>query len=193
VRGGGQVKLTVLAASWRAIWQRRWLNALAHRLSSRHHIGPVAPVDGIVVVLRPDGIVGPYVVRLALRLVFVASHDEELTPCRGRAAAPTRTRQASPGSHPRFSYQYKVSETRSGDASKGCFVVEIKDSASSTNAAVSKLPAPIRNPPFETMKKPSKLHTHVEGWRPTVALAGHIVVPPLPVRAGWRGRSPLWM
>ena len=24
-------------------------------------------------------------------------------------------------------------------------------------------------------------NTHLEGWRPTVALAGHIVVPPLPV------------
>src|SRR6476620_10756005 len=31
-------------------------------------------------------------------------------------------------------------------------------------------------------KKSSKIaHTHLEGWRPTVAHAGHIVVPPLPV------------
>src|SRR5262245_45127111 len=35
---------------------------------------------------------------------------------------------------------------------------------------------------------------HIPGeQRPTVALAGHIVVPPLPVKAGWRGRSPLGM
>lgn len=30
-----------------------------------------------------------------------------------------------------------------------------------------------------------------EGQRPTVALAGHIVVPPLPVKAGWRDRQVL--
>jgi len=30
-----------------------------------------------------------------------------------------------------------------------------------------------------------------EGQRPTVALAGHIAVPPLPVKAGWRGRQAL--
>jgi hypothetical protein len=31
-------------------------------------------------------------------------------------------------------------------------------------------------------KKSSRMaHTHLEDWRPTVALAGHIVVPPLPV------------
>jgi len=34
-------------------------------------------------------------------------------------------------------------------------------------------------------------NAHLEGWRPTVALAGHIVVPPLPVKAGWRDRQVL--
>jgi hypothetical protein len=32
---------------------------------------------------------------------------------------------------------------------------------------------------------------HLEGLRPIVALAGHIVVPPLPVKAGWRDRRVL--
>jgi len=30
-------------------------------------------------------------------------------------------------------------------------------------------------------KNPPRLRTHLEDWRPTVAHAGHIVVPPLPV------------
>jgi hypothetical protein len=31
------------------------------------------------------------------------------------------------------------------------------------------------------------------GASPIRCLPGHIVVPPLPVKAGWRGRSLLWM
>ena len=54
--------------------------------------------------------------------------------------------------------------------------------ASFTNAVVSIAPTPIRNPRRDcSIKNPRRWHTHLEDWRPTVAHAGHIVVPPLPV------------
>src|SRR5262245_29707218 len=53
----------------------------------------------------------------------------------------------------------------------------MKERASLTNAVVSILPAPIKNPRRDcNMKNPPRFRTHLEGWRPTVALAGHIVV-----------------
>lgn len=48
--------------------------------------------------------------------------------------------------------------------------------ASLTNAIVSRPLVPIKNPRRESIKKPPRWHTHLEDWRPTVALAGHIVV-----------------
>src|SRR4051812_24591231 len=46
-----------------------------------------------------------------------------------------------------------------------------------TNAAVSSAPAPMRNPRRDfSMKNPHRQRAHLEGLRPTVALAGHIVV-----------------
>src|SRR5688500_10833648 len=53
----------------------------------------------------------------------------------------------------------------------------MKERASFTNAVVKSAPAPIRNPRRDcSMKKPSEMSTHLEGLRPTVALASHIVV-----------------
>jgi hypothetical protein len=58
----------------------------------------------------------------------------------------------------------------------------MKKRASFTNAIVSTAPAPIRNPRRDcSIKKSSEMAPHLEDWRPTVAHAGHIVVPPLPV------------
>src|SRR6476620_4752750 len=85
-----------------------------------------------------------------------------------------------------------VSTTCEGDVSRGWFVWRMKERASFTNAVVSTAPAPIRNPRRDcSIKNPPEWHTHLEDWRPTVAHAGHIVVPPLPVKAGWRDRQVL--
>src|SRR6476646_8010405 len=70
-----------------------------------------------------------------------------------------------------------VSTTCEGDASRGWLVWRMKERASLTNAVVRTAPAPIRNPRRDcSIKNPPRLHTHLEDWRPTVALAGHIVV-----------------
>src|SRR5262249_37705708 len=47
-----------------------------------------------------------------------------------------------------------------------------------TNAIVSKPPVPIKKPRRESIKNPPRCDVHLEDWRPTVAHAGHIVVPP---------------
>src|SRR6476620_9594121 len=66
----------------------------------------------------------------------------------------------------------------------------MKDCASFTSAVASMAPACIRKPRRECSIKASRIaHAHLEVWRPTVAFAGHIVVPPLPVKAGWRGQA----
>jgi hypothetical protein len=62
-----------------------------------------------------------------------------------------------------------------------------------TNAAVSSPPAPIKNRRRSSMNALLQFRAHRRAG-PIVAHEGpHRLSPPLPVRAGWRGRSPLWM
>jgi hypothetical protein len=62
-----------------------------------------------------------------------------------------------------------------------CSFRRINARASLTNAIVSKPPVPIKKPRRESIKNPPRCHAHLEDWRPIVAHASHIVVPPLPV------------
>ena len=121
-------------------------------------------IDRFLVFLWSDVVLHPYVVRFALRPMRDAFTDEEFAP--GRRLAGIRPTSPSVSIKPwsSLSYQYKVWAICGGGTSSGCSFRSTNDCASLTNAAVSRPPVPIRKPRRESMKKPSKLHTHLEGW-----------------------------
>ena len=62
-----------------------------------------------------------------------------------------------------------------------------------TNDAVSRAPAPIRKLRRSSMDALLQLHTCIGRATYCCPHGPHRHSPPLPVKAGWRGRSPLWM
>ena len=93
-----------------------------------------------------------------------------------------------------LSFQHRVRAICDGETSSGSSFRSTTDFASLMNVAVSRPPVPLRKPRRESITNPPSC-TRIWGRaeRPIVAHLSHIVVPPLPVKAGWRGRSPLWM